>query len=212
MENTKVSYKDEKARWVEIPHVHGNPRQAVLYSYIAGIIDGEGSIRINKSFTPRTIAVHRVKSPVYNAQINLGMVDKEIPDLLKDTFGGNVREERVPGMRSIWRYSLTGRNQLIDVLNNLLPYLRIKRKHAEVVIDFCQNWKTPHIRRNGTDPQEILRREDAFQEIRKLNLVGAAAEAKQEDIREDEAMVRSASKDVEGNLKGCPATSNLSGQ
>ena len=169
--------------------MHGNPRQAVLLSYIAGIIDGEGSIRINKSFTPRDIKVLKVINPTYNAQINLGMVEKQIPDLLKEAFGGNVREERVPKLRSIWRYSLTGRYQLIKVLNQLLPFLRIKRPHAEVVIDFCENWKTPYARKKGIDPQELQRREDAFQIMRKLNAVGAAATTKRVSIREDETIV-----------------------
>lgn len=170
-------------------YCHGNPMQAALYAYIAGIIDGEGSIRINKNFTPHLIQVHHLKNPMYYAQINLGMVSKEIPDLLKDTFGGNVREERVPNRRSIWRYSLTGRNQLISTLKILLPYLRVKKEHAKVAIAFCENWQVPFSRQAGTDIQEIQRREDAYQTMRKLNAVGAAATTEPKDTREGEATV-----------------------
>lgn len=170
-------------------HCHGNPMQAVLHAYIAGIIDGEGSIRINKCFTPKLIQAHKLRNPMYYAQINLGMVTKEIPDLLMDTFGGNVREERVPGRRSIWRYSLTGRKNLVSTLKILLPYLRVKKQHAVLAISFCENWKTPFSKQNGTDPQELQRREDAYQTMRKLNAVGAAATTEPKDAREGEATV-----------------------
>ena len=182
---TKTTIKTNKENVFAV--VHGNPRQAALWAYIAGIIDGEGSIRINKAMKP----YNGMKNPSYNAQINIGMVNKEIPDLLKETFNGqgNVREERVSGMRSIWRYSLTGRSKMIAVLNNLLPYLIIKKEHAKTVIDFCKNWETPRVRQYGIDPQELQRREDAFQKMRKLNAVGAAATTKRFSTREGEAIV-----------------------
>lgn len=152
--------------------VQGNPRQAVLYAYLAGIIDGEGTIRIDKT----DYSQKRMRSPQYLAQICIGMNDKQVLDLLKETFGGgNVREERVPDRRSVWRWAATGRFRVPPILRMLLPYLKTKRRHAEIVIDFCENWVRPYVSRNGVDPQELQRREEAYLKVRKLNAVGAAA-------------------------------------
>uniref|UniRef100_A0A6H1ZMJ5 Putative HNH homing endonuclease n=1 Tax=viral metagenome TaxID=1070528 RepID=A0A6H1ZMJ5_9ZZZZ len=184
-EKTEIGHHDFKSDVCLQLGVHGNPRQAVLYAYLAGIIDGEGTIRINKT----NYSQKRMVSPQYLAHLCLGMVDKQIPDLLKETFGGNVREERVPNRRSIWRWELTGRFQVPKVLISIFPYLIVKKRHAEVAIDFCQKWVRPRVSMYGVDPKELQRREEAYQKIRKLNAVGAAATTERVGIREDEATV-----------------------
>ena len=161
--------EDKKEKTEAILAMQGNPTQAALLGYIAGIIDGEG-----------TISIYRTKPKphwnfTYSARMSMGMVGREVPDLLKDVIGGNVREERVPERRSIWRWELTGRFQMLAVLRTLLPFLRVKKEQAELAIIFCENWVNPRRTHREwiVDAQELQRREDAFQEMRKLNAVGA---------------------------------------
>jgi hypothetical protein len=152
--------------------IYGNPSQAVLFSYIAGIIDGEGSIRLQKN------KLKENWNYSYHLQLCCGMVTKEIPDLLCATLGGTVREERVVDSRSIWRWTLTGRYQIYAVLKILQPFLRVKKEHAKVAMEFCEKWKNP--KRNHrlwvVDNQQISMREDAYQKIHKLNAVGKQAQ------------------------------------
>lgn len=167
METTSISYD--------------NPQEAALLGYLAGIIDGEGCIRINKITSQRSLKQRQAESlgAIYAPTIAVGMVIKEIPELLAEHLGGSVREERVPDRRSIWRWTITSRPGAIQVLTKLTPLLIAKRKQAELLLDFC------HKREQSTggrgkgrlrmSSQELQRREDAYLAMRKLNAVGALA-------------------------------------
>jgi len=159
--------------------MNGNPRQAVTYAYLAGLFDGEGSFRIQKYLSENDRIVHKAKHPTYHAQLVIGMVDRPAVEMFREVFGGGtVREERVPERRSIWRWALTGRNKIIAVIDQLMPYLLVKRDHAVIVRGVCAEWETPFNRKLGISELELRRREEAYLKIRKLNAVGAAATTK----------------------------------
>lgn len=198
-----MAYKPNEEKEIKtqaILAMQGNPRQATLLAYIAGIMDGEGTIRINKGKGKANWNYS------YHTQLSVGMIDPQIPYLFKDVLGGNVREECVPDRRSIWRWALTGRFQITAVLVALLPYLRVKKAQALLALQFCREWKNPkrHHRTWINDAQELQRREDAYQEMRKLNAVGAAATTKRVGTREGEAIVWTDGKSSEGNPKSFP--------
>lgn len=185
MEQTILKIEDFRSKDRFVYSVQGNPRQATL-CYIAGIIDGEGTIRIHKS---KPYFKNKHKNCSYSAGIGVGMVEKIIPELLKESFGGSVQEECVPERRSIWRWQVSGRMSVYKILEELVPYLIVKREQALAVMEFCRDWHTPFSRQQGLSGQELQRREDAYQYLRKLNAVGAAATTKRVNIREDEAIV-----------------------
>lgn len=175
---------------------YGNQTQAVLLSYLGGIVDGEGHIGMSKIKGHKTVKHYGNQSACYSVRIAVGMVDPRVPELLHKTFGGSCTEERVPDRRSMWRWSVGSRKKALTVLSALHPYLIVKRRQAEVLMDYCSI--CPAHRRNygGTrggsmtiiTEQEILRREEAWQTLRKLNATGAAATTNQEDTREGEVM------------------------
>lgn len=174
--------------------MNGNQRQAVLMAYLAGLIDGEGSFVIQKTSVEKIAKSSRSKTPKYLAYFCIGMVDREPLDLIRETIGaGKVYEERVPNRRSIWRIRFAGRLVLIPFIKALLPYLIVKKKQAETVLDFCENWITPGRKERGyrdeVSSEELQRREEAYLKMRKLNAVGAAATTKSESYREVEAIV-----------------------
>ncbi len=173
--------------------MYDNQRQAVLWAYLAGLIDGEGSFVIQKTAVEKIAKSSKSVSPKYLAYFCIGMVDKEPLDLIQETIGaGKVYEERVPERRSMWRIRFGGRLKLMPFINNLMPYLIVKKKQAELMLDFCEKWVTP-INENGkrsrVSDQELQRREEAYLKMRKLNAVGAAATTKPKSNREVEAIV-----------------------
>mgnify|MGYP003604071727 CR=1 FL=1 len=185
MEQNVIKIEDFRGNERFVYSMQGNPRQATL-CYIAGIIDGEGTIRIHKS---KPYQKNKHKNYSYSAGIGVGMVEKIIPQLLKESFGGSLREECVPERRSIWRWQVSGRMSVYKILEELVPYLIVKREQALAVMEFCQEWHTPFSRQQGLSNRELQRREDAYLKLRKLNAVGAAATTKRVNIREDEAIV-----------------------
>lgn len=173
--------------------MQGNQRQAVLWAYLAGLIDGEGSFVIQKTEVEKISKSSKSKTPKYLAYFCIGMVDKEPLDLIQKTIGaGKVYEERVPNRRSIWRIRFAGRLKLMPFIKQLLPYLIVKKKQAETVLKFCEEWVTPDNaggKRKLVSIEELQRREEAYLKMRKLNAVGAAATTKSESCREVEAIV-----------------------
>lgn len=71
-----------------------NQREAILFAYLAGILDGEGTIRISRT----KVNKHPNWNLRYCGAVGVGMVNKEIIKLLRDTFTpeGTVWIECVP--------------------------------------------------------------------------------------------------------------------
>ena len=166
-----------------------NQREATLYAYLAGIIDGEGTIRIGAT-KPNS------KNPHWNiryyAAISVGMSEKKVIEKFEQTFGTNtnIYIECVPNRKKIYRWGTSGTQNMIDIITKLLPYLIAKKEQAKLVLKFCENKKVDGFRRNkGLPKKELHRREDFYWKVRKLNAIGAPATTKQDDTREGEVMV-----------------------
>lgn len=156
-----------------------NQRQAVLAAYLAGIIDGEGCIRIG---------LQNKDGEAYNYRpsISVGMVEHQVVNILKDLFGGNVYcEQRVQDRRPIYRWNLVKAPDVKRCLDTLSPYLLIKKEQAINVLELINNYpKTRHL-----SSEELQRRKDLYLISKKLNMTGAAATTNRFDIREDEVIV-----------------------
>ena len=95
-------------------------------NYVAGIIDGEGYVSIDRnSKVGRSLvgkAVVQMASPI-------------IPKLLKKQFGGNYRhyERKNPNQSTAHTWASNGR-QSVKFLKKILPMLILKKRQAELVI------------------------------------------------------------------------------
>jgi hypothetical protein len=170
---------------------HGNPRQAVHFAYLAGLIDGEGTIRIDKLRAEKSgMKKKKSISPGYAIHISLGSVDGIMSKIFQRTFNvGSLRVERVAGKRPIYRWHVRGNKSTLPVIKGLMPYLIIKKPQAELALRLVAGWKTPKAKAFGVDPLELQRREDVYLKMRKLNAVGAAATTERDGTREGEATV-----------------------
>lgn len=120
-----------------------NQNQAFLFSYLAGIMDGEGTIRISYSFTEKLRKRTKIANPQYFASLSCGMTNKQVISLLHSTFGGGMYEEResVPNRKPIYRWVITGNRKVPPILASLLPYLVVKKEQAQTVLSFCNDGK-----------------------------------------------------------------------
>jgi hypothetical protein len=170
--------------------IYGNQREAVLVGYLAGIIDGEGSISLKKV---KPNAKRKTKNPTYEGAITLGMVEKRIIELFVERYGGTYRIERVPNRQPIYRYAKVGTKGVLPILEELAPYLIEKRERAEVLMEYYKSINTERNRVNGkvvqmTD-EELSLREDFYQKMKELNAKKAPATTNREDTRESEVIV-----------------------
>lgn len=90
-------------------------------AYLGGIVDGEGYIGVKR--TGRR----------YHARLQVGMVERHAIDVLRETFGGSLTIEQHGRLRPIHRWHVSDR-QAEQALRSLLPYLRVKRDQAIVVL------------------------------------------------------------------------------
>lgn len=96
-------------------------------AYTGAIIDGEGCISIGKQ--NNNLQLH----------ISVANTDKGLIDFLLKNFGGNLyigkqKEKR----KQFWIWSLTGCKNAITFLEQVIPYLLIKRKQAEFALEFAK--------------------------------------------------------------------------
>lgn len=95
-----------------------------LMAYIAGLIDGDGSISIIKE--------NRASGPKYYPCIQLSNVFEGMIDLLLETFGGSKKvKSRQPHSKKIQHvWNVRGVESCKSVINAILPYLVLKRNQA----------------------------------------------------------------------------------
>jgi len=163
---TRTLKKEKIEKMKVFMAMQGNPREAVLLAYFAGILDGEGCIGIKKY-----LPYGAKRSITYFVFISMGMQFKEVPMLFQKTFGGSCNEERHSDKKSMWRWQAQGKEHVSAILRVLLPYLRVKKEQAEFALYCCETWKLQE--RNGKNllhisESELLKREDAYQKMRKL--------------------------------------------
>nr|CAB4126350.1 Homing endonuclease, LAGLIDADG [uncultured Caudovirales phage] len=146
-------------------------------AYLAGIIDGEGSIYIgNFSSNPKTGAKY------YQTNMEITNTSKPLMDWLMNTFGGLLNkytEKQSPKnhRQEYWRWIATG-DRLTHLCELILPYLICKKRQCEIMLKmratYIGNGKgLSHLGKSGVQPhtQELLDyRQSLMDEIRSLHV------------------------------------------
>ena len=144
-------------------------------AYIAGIIDADGCI-----------SLARRKSTVYDKyiriwpKVDIKMTDKNVNikmfEFITSKFDDcNIYMMNKKGVskncRLLRELSITNRSGIKRFLTAILPYLRIKKKQAEVVLDFIEvrNNKLNYF---GTKSSFGKLEWDLWEDIRNLNKLG----------------------------------------
>ena len=100
-----------------------------LYAYTAGIIDGEGSIGLERCGGK--------KYNRYAIRVIVGNTNEWLCQLLAFSFGGSLhlRPSKNPKHQDCWIWSISAR-QAATFLSLVLPYLQIKRPQAELALSY----------------------------------------------------------------------------
>ena len=93
-------------------------------AYCAGIIDGEGAV------------VMRIRGRAIDYTLQVMMIDKEPLLELQKLYKGNINkyQSRNPKHSDTYRWAIWG-NQARKALEEMLPFLKIKKKKAELLIE-----------------------------------------------------------------------------
>jgi hypothetical protein len=142
--------------------------------YLAGIIDGEGSIGIARMRAPNS------KSFGYSTRVVIATTDERLIAWLQDTLGIDIpatrcRAERNPRWKPRLAWYVSGKNAHA-LLVMVRPYLVIKAEQADIALKMFElsrgKWKGRAI-----DPNVTLQREALRGWIMKLNRRGVEVPA-----------------------------------
>ncbi len=94
-------------------------------AYFAGLFDGEGTIGLAKM----------AKQNSYSFSLGVGMTSPKAINDLHNAFGGRIwlKEYPNPKWRPLWNWYVYGKRAEL-ILRTLLPFLRVKREEAELVL------------------------------------------------------------------------------
>ncbi len=136
-------------------------------SYFAGILDGEGCIRIGKHYY--------TGEERFYPRIIIGMTDKKVIEWVYKNIGGKKYEEKTSYNKRKKVYSsVFNMREGAVILKHCLPYLIVKKEQAELFLDF---YKTSYHFRKITSKERIsndinIKRKEMFLKMKKLNKKG----------------------------------------
>lgn len=100
------------------------------WAYLAGIIDGEG-----------TICMYRLglKYKCYTVRVHFSNTNPVLIKWVSDRLGGYIKLDNNSSRHENWKdaytWSITHRVNIVWFLEHVLPYLVIKKQQAQIVID-----------------------------------------------------------------------------
>ena len=98
--------------------------------YLAGLVDGEGTITFCKS------------RGTFFPSISIGVIDKSVIDNLHSWLGfGHIYITDLPSGKSIYRIYWRKQIEVMKVLNLIMPHLIIKQEQAKQVLSWVQSRK-----------------------------------------------------------------------
>ncbi len=123
-----------------------DPEEKEIMAYIAGTIDGDGSICLK-------VGPRGKVSPL----VQLHNSVKHLPQYLNRLFGGTLAfdKPKKEGYKIVWKWMLQGEVGCEKFLSSILEYLVVKKDSAIAVLEFLRN---PDVNKNY------------FEECKKLNL------------------------------------------
>jgi len=146
--------------------------EEVKLAYIAGILDGEGSIMIQRQASKSFMEQRRSRGcfhPHYSPAIRIGMLERDPLDLIVETtkIGKIYKEKSYHHKRPMFRWMIRSKQEIEDFLPLVIPFLLVKKKQAELCLKFVKEW----ISHNGIrlSSEVIADRENAWLQMRKLN-------------------------------------------
>jgi hypothetical protein len=142
------------------------------WSYLAGLIDGEGCISINKRVNNYGNN-GRNNYVQYNFRISITNTSLKLMKYLIEHFGGvyyTKRSNNDNNWKASYEWRPKGKGNNEKVLLSILPYLVVKWGQANIGLQY--------VRLPEQDPKS---RDDLFQQIRLLNLKGSPPETNTSD-------------------------------
>lgn len=112
-------------------------------AYAAGLLDGEGCIHISR---------HPTRSGErYGLTVMIQMTVSEPLMFMQDLFGGVLRPAKKPTNKQQWYWGLCSK-EAVPLLEQVLPYLKIKYIEAAIALLFQETFKQDYPKSGNSHP------------------------------------------------------------
>jgi hypothetical protein len=145
-------------------------------AYLAGAIDGEGWIGLQR-IAPN--AERGIKSPRFKFGLTIANTNRPWLETIQSWVGGTIYEMRGKANKRRCHFIRFSATEVKAILGMVMPYLLIKRRQAELLIQF---FPLAAVRRmgngypaSGADPGIVSQQEAIYRELRRLNQRGENA-------------------------------------
>lgn len=132
-------------------------------AWLAGIIDGEGSI-----FVMKQKRKDRERDTNYILRVSVQSTDPFMAHECRNLAGGPVifeQHDKRPNMSSTLKWELSGRNAA-GFLEEILPYMRVKHEQAKLAIEFQRTTKKHWKHMESTDYENQARLYSALKQAK----------------------------------------------
>lgn len=142
-------------------------------AYLAGIVEGEGTIAILKQQGTRGR-----RGPLYSLRLIVSNSSEKLMEWLEDNYGGSVHKVKEKHGRTVYQWVLAPRGAF-KLLKKMQPYIIIKSEQVSIAISFQQENTRRH---KGRVPIWLrVKRENYFQRMKELHLpIGVGLQQKRE--------------------------------
>lgn len=148
-------------------------------AYLAGIVDGEGSLCI---YRVNPAKYNRYQTPNFRSVLNISNTRYELMEWL-DTNFSNFNSGHKKHRRSIFKKNSTHErwiyewvvqaHRLVDVCQQIMPYLVLKKRQAELILEFRSTYTQKSFGASTPlDPETVEKREKIRLEMCRLNAKG----------------------------------------
>jgi hypothetical protein len=133
-------------------------------AYLAGIIDGEGTISLQRFGSLILRPAH-----IY-PRITISNTDMGLINWLCDNFGGKYRKQAIGllGRKQCWSWSIQGQGA-VNLLVMVLPWLLIKPTQAWLCLEFWAQRVRAPARKSGVPPEQQALRQGFMFAVQYLN-------------------------------------------
>ena len=131
------------------------------WAWLAGFIDGEGTIGLNKR--GRDLREFRPTIKIFNT-------NKEVLDYIQSLLStGSVcpmdkKSVESKTCKTVYMWTANIKESIIPILEHILPYLKVKNKQAELLLIYCKE----HIKGSTSTAIEI----EIYEDMKELNMRG----------------------------------------
>jgi len=152
------------------------------FAYIAGFIDGEGSIGLTKMH--QKYEGKEYDKIVYYPRLTISNTNKVALEWIQRVLGGgHIHVSRQKGKimgkwpkkGDVFYFAMYKRDMLITVLTKIIPFLHVKKKHAELLLEWCLSRSM-----RGAKPHKKLpysnREMEVYERLYQLNKNGVIKE------------------------------------